>query len=443
MKKILPALISLMVTGAAHGQEPWTMDMCIEYAVDHAFSVEQAKRDLSSALSDKQAAAAEFFPSFAAQTGAQFSWGRSINPETNTYANVTTFNNGYAVYASLTLFDGGQTINRWRNARTAVNRSRNIIDMNRDECAISAMLAFVDAVYYKKAIDIAANKAMQSEATLNLTFRQMELGIKGEPDVAQAKATFAADEYNRVQMYNMGEQANLALRSAMNYPQDAALELDSVPFEVPKLEAESTAEIYSISLNHNPHALDAEYNVKSMKYQYEMAKGALWPTISLNAGISTSYFKNINDGGTVMPSFSDQFRNNRGEYVAATISIPLFDNLYRVNNKRKAKNALENAITDRDEKLRKLHDDISRAILDRDGYAAEIISLSSKVEADERAYELNKRKYEEGLLSLIDLQISANTLYESRLSLLQKQMLYILKQRLINYYKGEPLWTSK
>lgn len=443
MKKFLPALLSVIFTVNVQGQEPWTMDMCIDYAVDHAFAVEQTKRDLSSALSDKHAAAAEFLPSFAAQTAAQFSWGRSINPETNTYANVTTFNNGYGVYSSLTLFDGGQTINRWRNASAIAERSRNAVDLRRDDCAISTMLAFVDAVYYKKAIDLAANRAAQSEATLNLTMKQMEIGIKGEPDVAQAKATFAADEYNLVQMYNMSAQANLTLRSLMNYPRDATLELDSTSFDLPTHSAESTTEIYEIAINHNPHALDADYNVKCQQLQYGIAKGALWPTLSVNAGISTSYFKNINDGGVAMPSFSDQFRNNRGEYVSATISIPLFDNLYRVNNKKKAKNALENAITDREEKLRQLHDEISRAILDRDGYAAEIISLSTKVLADERAYELNKRKYEEGLMSLIDLQISANALYESRLSLLQKKLLYILKQKLINYYKGEPLWTSK
>ena len=73
----------------------------------------------------------------------------------------------------------------------------------------------------------------------------------------------------------------------------------------------------------------------------------------------------------------------------------------------------------RDEQLRKLHDDVISAVTDRDGYAMEVMSLNTKVEADREAYELNSRKYEEGLITLIDRQLSANTYFSSRLSLLQ------------------------
>ncbi len=78
--------------------------------------------------------------------------------------------------------------------------------------------------------------------------------------------------------------------------------------------------------------------------------------------------------------------------------------------------------------------------MDRNGYAMEILSLEAKKNADAEAYRLNKRKYEEGLLSLIDLQLSANTYFSSRVELLQKQMLYLLKEKLVDYYKGNKLW---
>ena len=78
--------------------------------------------------------------------------------------------------------------------------------------------------------------------------------------------------------------------------------------------------------------------------------------------------------------------------------------------------------------------------MDRDGYAAEIQSLKAKVEADAEAYRLNSRKYEEGLMSLIDLQLSANTYFSSKVELLQKQMLFLLKDKLVDYYKGNKLW---
>lgn len=138
--------------------------------------------------------------------------------------------------------------------------------------------------------------------------------------------------------------------------------------------------------------------------------------------------------------FGDQFRNNLGEYISATLSIPIFSGLSRVSGKNRAKYAYEQAKEQLNDQQRQLHDDIASAVMDRDGYVMEIISLKTKVDADGEAYRLNKRKYEEGLMSLIDLQLSANTFYSSKVELLQKQMLFLLKDKLVEYYKGNKLW---
>ena len=63
--------------------------------------------------------------------------------------------------------------------------------------------------------------------------------------------------------------------------------------------------------------------------------------------------------------------------------------------------------------------------------------MEKKVEADEISYHLTLRKYEEGLMSPLDLQTAANTLIEARANLLQKRLSYLLKSRLVAYYKGE------
>lgn len=442
MKKII-LIICLTAALPAAGQEAWDMDRCIAYAVEHAASVERARWDLVSAKADQTQALADFFPSVQAQVGGQFSWGRNIDPETNTYNNVTTFNNGYGLYASMMLFDGGQTFNRWRHARVLREQSASKMELAREDRAIAAMMAFVDAVYYHGSITLAREKSAQSEAMLRLTERQEELGLKGAPDVAQAKATHASDTYNLLHQENLYNQSLLALRSAMNYPLDEELPIDTLN-PMPRMQSDFTSieDIYALAATGNPTAVDARLGVKVAEMQVKVEKGALMPSLSLGGGISTSYY-NILTGDYQSTSFGEQFRNNRGEYLSATLTIPLFSGLSRVTGLRKAKHRLASARVERDEKLRKLHDDVAQAVMDRDGYAREVLSLEAKAEADREAYELNRRKYEEGLLSLIDLQLTANTYFESRLSLLQRQMLYTLKTKLVNYYKGEALWTSK
>lgn len=439
MKKIFLS-ISIALSLTATAQEYWSLEQCMAYAADHASSVVQARWDVATATATRNEAIADFFPSISAQVGSQFSWGRNIDPETNTYNDITTFNNGYGIYASLTIFDGGQTLNRYRQARSERERYLNSVEMKRDDSAIAAMLAFADAVYYLNSIKIAEDKLHQSTGMLTLTKSQEELGLKGIPDVVQAEATVANDKYALVHQQNLYEQAMLSLRSAMNLPTMQPLAIDTAYVPEPAIYTQDDSEsIYALALGTNPKAINAQLQAKSSKYAYDIAKGYLMPTISVNAGISTSYYKNINAEYSV-PTFGEQFRNNRGEYISATISIPIFNGLSNVSAKNRAKFAYEQAKEQLNEQQRRLHDEIASAVMDRDGYAMEIQSLRAKVNADAEAYRLNTRKYEEGLMSLIDLQLSANTYYSSRVELLQKQMLYLLKDKLVEYYKGNKLW---
>lgn len=439
MRKIFTTIsITLFFTTAA--QNTWSLEQCMSYAADHASSVVQARWDVASATATRNEALAEFFPSVSAQIGGQFSWGRNIDPETNTYNDITTFNNAYGLYASLTIFDGGRTINRFRQARNERKRMINSVEMKRDDSAINAMMAYADAVYYRNSVKIAEEKLFQSESMLKLTQTQEELGLKGMPEVIEAEATVANDKYSLVHQQNLYEQAMLTLKSSMNYPASRDLELDTTSYPMPPLKSDDNAEsIYSAALYFNPKTIDARLQANSSKYAYEMAKGFLLPSLSLNAGISTSYFKNLS-GGYAATMFGEQFCNNRGEYISATLSIPIFQGLGRIAGKNRAKYAYVQAKEQLSEQKRRLHDDIASAVMDRDAYAIEILSLKAKVDADAKAYQLSRRKYEEGMISIIDLRLSANNYFSSRVEMLQRQMLYLLKDKLVEYYKGNKLW---
>ena len=140
--------------------------------------------------------------------------------------------------------------------------------------------------------------------------------------------------------------------------------------------------------------------------------------------------------------FNQQFRNNVGEYVYFTLSIPLFNRLNTLSNIRRQRNNLRKA----EEELNYRHQELNRLILeavtDQENSWKETEKLRAKVEADSIAARLTTRKYEEGLASSIDVQTSAVTLLQSKAQLLQSQLTYIYQTRILNYYKGVPLWTE-
>ena len=424
----------------------WGLDSCMAYAVSHATDVKREVINARQRKQDYQKAVTSFLPMVSGGVQGQYAWGRNIDPETNTYNNVTTFNNYYQLYAELNVFDGFATINALKQAKLSRDYSATAMQKIQDDRAIDVMQKYVDAAYAEASIQIASEKLNESKRMLAKMQRLYELGEKGRPDVVQMESQVAEDEYNLTHQENVAKQSLLALKSAMNFPVDEELKIQIAEERNLKLKAENievsasytnSEAIYQGFQNISPDLKSAEYEVERARYDYKIAKGRLLPSLSLGGGISTNYYKNLSQKGQY-DGFASQFRNNQGEYLALTLSIPIY-NSDRWHSVKKARNDWQLAQVNLEETRRKLHDQIAQAVMDAEGYAKELHQMQKKVASDSLAYHMSSRKFEEGMLSTFDLHTAAQTLLESRIKELQMQMLLIIKQRLVAYYQGENL----
>lgn len=415
----------------------WGLDSCMAYAVEHATDVKREVVNARQRKQDYQKAVTDFLPSVASGVQGQYAWGRNIDPETNTYNHVTTFNNYYQLYASLNVFDGFATINAFKQAKLARAYSTTAMQKVRDDKAIDVMLKFVDAAYAEASIQIASDKLAESKRLLGKMQRLYELGEKGRPDVVQMESQVAEDEYNLTHQKHVAQQCLLTLKSAMNFPVEEELRLVTNGKQVNESFPINHETVYQNFLNASPDVKSAEYEVEKARYDYKIAKGRLLPSLSLSGGISTNFYRNLSQGGQY-EGFASQFRNNRGEYLALTLSIPIYDNV-AWHSVKKARNDWQLAQVNLEETKRKLHDHIAQAVMDAEGYAKELYQMNKKVASDSLAYYMSSRKFEEGMLSTFDLHTAAQTLLESRIKQLQMQMLLVIKQRLVDYYQGKNL----
>lgn len=415
----------------------WGLDSCMAYAVEHATDVKREVVNARQRKQDYQKAVTDFLPSVAGGVQGQYAWGRNIDPETNTYNHVTTFNNYYQLYASLNVFDGFATINAFKQAKLARAYSTTAMQKVRDDKAIDVMQKFVDAAYAEASIQIASDKLAESKRLLGKMQRLYELGEKGRPDVVQMESQVAEDEYNLTHQKHVAQQSLLTLKSAMNFPVEEELRLVTNGKQVNESFPINHETVYQNFLNASPDVKSAEYEVEKARYDYKIAKGRLLPSLSLSGGISTNFYRNLSQGGQY-EGFASQFRNNRGEYLALTLSIPIYDNV-AWHSVKKARNDWQLAQVNLEETKRKLHDHIAQAVMDAEGYAKELYQMNKKVASDSLAYYMSSRKFEEGMLSTFDLHTAAQTLLESRIKQLQMQMLLVIKQRLVDYYQGKNL----
>ena len=415
----------------------WGLDSCMAYAVEHATDVKREVVNARQRKQDYQKAVTDFLPSVAGGVQGQYAWGRNIDPETNTYNHVTTFNNYYQLYASLNVFDGFATINAFKQEKLARAYSTTAMQKVRDDKAIDVMQKFVDAAYAEASIQIASDKLAESKRLLGKMQRLYELGEKGRPDVVQMESQVAEDEYNLTHQKHVAQQCLLTLKSAMNFPVEEELRLVTNGKQVNESFPINHETVYQNFLNASPDVKSAEYEVEKARYDYKIAKGRLLPSLSLSGGISTNFYRNLSQGGQY-EGFASQFRNNRGEYLALTLSIPIYDNV-AWHSVKKARNDWQLAQVNLEETKRKLHDHIAQAVMDAEGYAKELYQMNKKVASDSLAYYMSSRKFEEGMLSTFDLHTAAQTLLESRIKQLQMQMLLVIKQRLVDYYQGKNL----
>ena len=261
-------------------------------------------------------------------------------------------------------------------------------------------------------------------------------------DVAQMEAQQASDAYNLTHQQNLYETAMLTLKQKMNFPIEEALLLDTCLLEQSTLEQEQLAiehadNVFRLALNCNPVLKQAEMQKQSANMDRKISWSSFAPSISLYGGISSSYYKELHQTG--YPPFHTQFENNFGSYFGISMSIPIFNRLSGIANMRQARNNYRIATEQYEAQKEELQKLVQQAVQDREGYLKESIQMEKKVASDSLAYHVTRRKYEEGLMTSLDVQNNAATLLESQTGLLQSKLTYLMKCRLVDYYKGQDI----
>lgn len=434
---LLTLAVSILLT-PLYAQEKMTLEACMKYAIEHSTSVQQQEIALEDARQNYIGAVASAMPSINASTGGTMNYGRSIDPETNTYTTTSTFNNSYNLSGSLTVFNGLSTINTIK--ATKVMRAMGVeeLQLARDQIAMNTMSAYFDVVYYYGTVEIAQEQLRTSQLELKQVQEQYELDLKAPADVAEVEAQVANYDYLLTEQQSNLELALIELRKVMNYPQEEPLEIDTEVDIEGMLITETLEEVLNYALVYNPQIRSKEMNSRYYELNYASTKGRYLPSISLSGGFSTNYFVNVDSPGNYAKYFN-QLGNNRGYYVGMSISIPIFSGLSRRVAKHRAKLQYDNAILAHTEQRRTLESEVAKTYQEMQNFGKQYIMSQKKVQANDLAYRSVSQKFAEGMVTAIDLQTASNNLLQARSDLLHARLQYIIKCRMVGYYNGIPL----
>ena len=421
----------------------------MEYAISNSTKIRIREAEIGDArIARRDAILAAVTPTITASTYAYYNFGRSIDPQTNTYFKTTSFHNNYSISAGFDLFDGFEAVNNFKISKTSLLIAQSQEKQAEADICLAVMEAYYNVLYYKRLADIYEEQVATAELALTKACKQEEIGQKGHADVVQMEADLAERKYDHINAVNMYNDQLMTLKDLMFWPVGEELVIDfSTPLRYGRNDSicgsgrndsgvilsDSEESIIQFAIDNNPSVKIAGWQLDNAKRDLNTAKWQFLPKIGLYAGWSTSYYTYQ---GSATASFGQQFKNNGGEYVELGVSIPLWDRLQRHSKVSRKKNAVAQAQAQYDQSRRDVESEVRRAVQDMEGSEASWLQASRKAEIQEEAYNLNLKKLEQGLISPLEFQTANNNFLKAQADEMNSLFKYLIKQAVVRYYNG-------
>ena len=457
---IFLTVMTLGILTGVEAQDAITMNMkdCMRYAVEHSAKMRIQQVDNRDAQIDRRnAILTAFTPSISGSTYAYANFGRSIDPETNTYSTVTSFHNGYSISAGITLFNGFQAVNNIKIAKTAQQMGLTQTQQLEDQLCLATIEAYCSVLYYTELEKVLAEQVSTAEASLRLVEKQEQMGQKSHIDVVQLQADLSKCRYRLTTCHNSLNNALVTLKDVMFWPVNEPMKIDdSVPFLTGLSTPDSTTisvglshcgsritptEDVSMLVNHAkqwlPKVVLAKGAITNARLALKTARWQVAPSLSLNGGWSSSYFTYPGQQGYRSVPFPEQIRNNGGEYVQLSLNIPIYSHLAIFSNIEKRKNELKRASARYEQVVQEVEAEVQRAVADRDAAAEALQEAVLRASLQGESLELNRKRFEQGAISTVEYRTISDDYLTAVAEQLNARLQYFIKDYIVRYYAGE------
>ena len=433
MKKYIILIAVLLVSGGSFAQQSWSLKDCVEYALKHNIQIqkqeianEQQKVALNTAKNQR-------LPNLNGSASQSFSFGRAASPVDNSYVNNNSSNSSFGISTSIPIFTGFQIPNNIELSKLNLKAATEDLNKAKEDISVNVTSAFLQVLFNEELCKVAKEQINLSKEQLDRMTRLEEVGKASTAQVYEAKATLAQDELASVQAENNRKLAILDLTQLLELSSPEGFSIVSPDIE-PDFQALSTPEeIYSLAMVNKPAVLAEQYRLEGMDKSIKIAKGAYYPTLSLNGGLSTGYYTM---SGITGRNFGQQLSDNFNKYFGFSLNIPIFD---RHDTRNKVKTARLNYSTQAlqvEESKKSLYKEIQQAYYSAVAALAKFNSGKTAVEASEASFKLMREKYENGKATSVEFSQVKVNLMKASSDQIQAKYDYLFRAKILDFYKG-------
>ena len=450
----------------------WTLQECVNYAIQNNISIKQSELDTKTALIDKRGAFGNFLPSVNAS--ASHSWNIGLNQDITTglLQNQTTQFTSAGVNVGIDIYKGLQNQNTLRRANLSIVAAKYQLLKMQEDVALNVANAFLQVLFNKENLKVQLEQLAINQKQLVRSEELVKAGSIPRGDLLDVKATVASNNQNVITAENTLLISKLSLAQLLQLKDFESFDVvdDTNIKDENNIMAQTPNSIYEKAKEGRTELKIARTNLEIAEKNVEIAKGAFQPTlqgfysfssrvaysdrvvgVAPNTSNPTSIigFVEGSNQNVLSPNFNrvlgnpapffDQFSNNKGQSFGVQLSIPIFNGFAVRNNVDRSKVSLERSKIAVEQQDLDLQRNVFTGFADAKGALNAYESSIIAVEARQGAYDYAKEKYDVGLMNSFDFNQAQTLLTNAQSDVLRTKYDYIFKIKILEFYFGIPL----
>ncbi len=435
MNRMITLMALAVMIMPCKAQRVMTLSQCIDYAISHNISikrysntVEQQKVQLSTSRNSR-------LPDLTAGASQNFNFGRGLNSD-NAYVNRNTQSTGLNLQTSVPLLTGGRIPNEIAMNKLNLQAATADLEHAQQSIALQVAAAYLQAVYAAEVVKVQETQVAFAKVQEDRLTKLFQAGKSAESEVVEAQSQVAQDEMQRTQAICDQKLAMLDLSQLLELPSPDSIAIVSPEGDASAVLPPLPDQIFAAAEGIKPEIQAEKLRLQAAEKNIRVAKAALYPTLSLGAGLSSEYYKT---SGFETQSFSKQMSDNFSKSIGLSLNIPIFNRLATRNAIRQAKLQQSAQALQLDETKKTLYKEIQQAYYNAVNAQSKYQSALVAQKAAEVNLNMMTGKYENGRANATEFEEAKTKRTKAANTCLQAKYEYILRMKIINFYQGQSI----
>ncbi len=400
--------------GTIHAQpKNYTLQQCIDRALDTSFPLHQSKNFLRMANADRLSAYGAFLPRINWRMDASYTHlvlSGYIDQSTGQFTPASIFRDSHGYGASLTadmnLFNGLSKIFDLRSAGAVQSQRRHEVNSRELSAAYDVKSKYFNLLKAQTTLEIRQKAVERNQELMKISETRYELGSASLSDVLKAKVSLSQAQLDLLSAENTVKTSQANLAYAIGEAIDQEIQVSDVELSGSEVTFE---EAKTRAMNNNPDYLAAIEESEARRNDLLSARGSYLPQVSIGAGKSWE--------GEELGQINEWWDDNYRTAAYAQLTFNIFNGFDTRRQTEYAKAQLNIAEYNVLDTKRSMALEVREAYLDlQERIAARELAEEQYASAEED-YKLAEEKYALGaatILDILDAEVSLKTAESDR-----------------------------